>query len=116
MKKLVTFEIPDYSKLKDGSILPSKNLQDKLDFYITPYNTSLSFHRFMEFNDEIEKEQHRIKALKYKPLSTSDQWKYMADFILNEHQNVFRRSCQNINRGLYLELKDLSKYIKEQNK
>ena len=70
----------------------------------------------MEFNDELEKEQKKLKILKYKPMTTSDQWTFMADFILNEHQNVFRRSWQNINRGLYLELKDLSKFIKEQNK
>ena len=102
------------NKLKMDQFFLPKNLQEKLDFYITPYNTSLNFNRFMEFNDEKEKEIAKQRILKYNPKTLSEQWRFMADFILNEHHNVFRRSWQNINRGLYLELKDLSKWIEEQ--
>ena len=87
-----------------------------MDYYITPYNTSLNFHRFMDFEEENDKEKDRQKRRKFQPMSVCDNWKFMADFILNENQTVFRKSCQSINKGLYLELKDLSKWIEDETK
>ena len=42
-------------KLNDYSIIPNKKLQEKMDFYITPYNTALVHKRHMEFEDKQNK-------------------------------------------------------------
>ena len=36
----------------------------------------------------------------------------MADFIFNQDHTSFRKACQNINRGLYIELKQMSEWIR----
>lgn len=68
-----------FKVVKDFSMLPKKPLQDKIDFFITPYNKGIALRRHMEFEDK-------------KKRSTSVEWKVMADFILNENISVFRKS------------------------
>jgi hypothetical protein len=60
---------------------------------------------------DIEYYNQKLKQQKNLTANGMD-WKYMADFILNENTQVFRKSCQNINQGLYLDLKDLTNWIK----
>ena len=60
-------------------MLPKKPLQDKIDYFITPYNKGIALQRHMEFDDK-------------KKRSTSVEWKLMANFILNENLSVFRKS------------------------
>ena len=44
-----------FKALKEFSMLPSKHLQDKIDYFITPYNATLSMQKHMDFEDEYEK-------------------------------------------------------------
>lgn len=57
--------------MKEFNILPNESLQEKMDYFITPYNTSLMYKKYMEFEDE-EKGLQR-KRLSQKELS--DEWK-----------------------------------------
>lgn len=34
-------------------IFPEQKLQDKVDLYITPYNTQLNLNKFMDFKEEL---------------------------------------------------------------
>jgi hypothetical protein len=48
---------------------------------------------------------HPTKRSSDHPRVLSDEWRIMADFIFNQDRSSFRRACQNINKGLYKELK-----------
>ena len=43
-----------------------------------------------------------------------ENWKMMANFILHENMHAFRKSCKYINKALYLELKDLAKWLEKE--
>ena len=44
-----------FNAVKDFTMLPNKHLQDKIDYFITPYNTEISMQKHMEFEDDNEK-------------------------------------------------------------
>ncbi|CAI2365930.1 unnamed protein product [Moneuplotes crassus] len=89
------------SQLNQFSMHPEEGLQEKLDYFITPYNTSLIYKKFMEFDEE---EKHR-KMIRVAKRNVSEEWQLISDFILNLRPDVFKKSCESINKGLFLELK-----------
>ena len=45
-----------------------------------------------------------------------EEWKSIANFLLKEDKEVFRKSCQSINGELYNELTQISKELTERHK
>ena len=45
-----------------------------------------------------------------------ENWKTMANFILHENMSAFRKSCKYINKALYLELRELSRWLEKETK
>ena len=45
-------------------------------------------------------------------VSKYGDWGTMADFILNQDRHAFRKAWQGINKGMYIELKSVSNWIK----
>ena len=43
------------------NMMPSQEVQRKIDYYVTPYNSSKTVHKYMMFNTE---DKQSIKALK----------------------------------------------------
>jgi len=71
---------------------------------ITPYNSGLVYKRHMIFNDHPTKHYNFMKEEKPER-KLSSEWKIMTDFVLNQDKESFRKTCQNINKGLYSQLK-----------
>lgn len=64
---------PVQKNLIKYNILPSDNLQKKIDYFFTPYNRKLAFNKHMSFENEAERE-----------------WTDLTNFILKEDKATFR--------------------------
>lgn len=89
-------DLIDYNVMQEKS-----GLQNKIDYYITPYNKTQNFKPSMEFED---------KSKHCRNLSEKAQkdWKILSNFILNSEKQDFRRNLSMVNKNLYKELKDLA--------
>ena len=76
--------------LKKYTVVPTENMQEKIDYFFSPYNRKLNFSKFMKFEEE-------------------QSWIELTDFILKEDKDIFRKSLNSINNGLYLELENVAK-------
>lgn len=66
------------SQLNQFSVHPGDELQEKLDYFITPYNTSLIYKKFMEFDEE---EKHK-KMIRVVQKDVSEEWQLLCTFLL----------------------------------
>lgn len=108
-KELVTIQslISDFI---DYNVFQNKSsLQDKVDFYITPYNPKTQLNTSMQFvNDEGD----------YQTLAKQD-WEQVAKFILKTDKKEFRKALGSTNQHLYKQLKGLAQKVlvsKQKNK
>ena len=60
-----------------------------------PYNRALNYSKHMEFKED----NHKIS-----------KWKKLSEFVLNENQQVLRKSLIQINNALYVEFENVTKW------
>ena len=93
-KPKLQIHLKDQTKAKENlnkcANITNDKMQEKIDYYFTPYNRRLAFNKFMKFEEE-------------------HKWTELTDFILNEDKEIFRKSLNSINNGLYLELENVAK-------
>lgn len=77
------------SRLKKYDILPNPGLQRKLDYYITPYNSGLVYQRHMKFEEQ-EAETGSPSKFSESGVGSQEKWKSIANFLLQEDDEVFR--------------------------
>ena len=86
----------DYNLLQNQS-----ELQNKVDYFITPYNTWLDFKKSMQFEDK------RSSCTNLDDIANKD-WKLISNFILNTEKKDFRSWLGVANKELYLKVKELA--------
>eukprot|EP00345_Euplotes_harpa_P016092 CAMPEP_0168336434 /NCGR_PEP_ID=MMETSP0213-20121227/11539_1 /TAXON_ID=151035 /ORGANISM="Euplotes harpa, Strain FSP1.4" /LENGTH=223 /DNA_ID=CAMNT_0008341625 /DNA_START=89 /DNA_END=760 /DNA_ORIENTATION=+ len=86
----------DYNLLQGRS-----NLQNKIDYYITPYNKQVDFKPSMHFEDKL------INCKNLEDVAKKD-WKLVSNFILKTDKKEFRNKLGAVNKELYLKIKDLA--------
>lgn len=85
---LVPYKLHDekskVSALIDYNVLQDKaNIQDKIDYFFTPYNKKITVEKFMQFDD--------LRESEYAPGSLAQRdWKIISNFILNNDKKEFR--------------------------
>ena len=82
------------------SVVPKVSLQKKLDYYFSPYNPKLTFKRYMRFDEEEANNKEDLTESKQK----NGEWKFLANFLLNEDLQTFRMACKQINKRFYNKL------------
>ena len=82
-------------RLNDYNILPRKNLEKKLEYFMLPYNRTLNYNKYMDFREG---------------QSNISKWKKLSDFVLKENKVVLRRSLVQINNALYVEFENVAKW------
>lgn len=98
------------SKLRNNySVVPKVSLQKKLEFFFSPYNPKLAFKRYMRFDEDNEEEVQENDDQKQK----NSDWKFLANFLLNEDLPTFRMACKQINGQFYKQLSTFSKSLKD---
>ena len=71
-----------------------RDWKNKLEYFVTPYNRALNFHKHMVFKQSID----------------SSKWKVLSDFVLKEKKEVLRKSLIQINKALYVEFENVAKW------
>lgn len=58
--------------LQEYTVVPTNEVQKKMDYFFTPYNRSLPYEKYMKFD------------------SDGEEWKEITDFILDNDKDTFR--------------------------
>ena len=93
----------DYNLLQNQS-----NLQNKVDFFITPYNTWLDFKKSMQFGDKLTTWRNLDDIAK-------KDWKIISNFILKSDKKDFRNWLGVANKELYDKVKNYAWTIASKN-
>mmetsp|Transcript_24184 Transcript_24184/g.24111 ORF Transcript_24184/g.24111 Transcript_24184/m.24111 type:complete len:242 (+) Transcript_24184:18-743(+) len=100
--------------LKDFEILPSKEIQDKIDLFLSPYNKSSNMQKCMNFNEPDPKSCSPSSDSR-QPISNNNQlsyiynnWKKISNFICKENGD-FRKSLRILNKARYKEYEEVFK-------
>ncbi|CAI2384047.1 unnamed protein product [Moneuplotes crassus] len=80
------------TNLNEYSIVPTNEMQKKMDYFFQSYNNTFMYNKHMDF-------------------STKTDWRQVTRFLFTKNKEVFRNSLKSINNELYLELGKLSKHM-----
>lgn len=89
-------EMIDFNLMQDQS-----KLQNKIDYYITPYNKNENFQPMMKFGD-------KLKYCKNMKEAAKKEWKMLSDYILKTDKGQLRSNLNKVNREMYDKLKELA--------
>eukprot|EP00345_Euplotes_harpa_P012346 CAMPEP_0168333372 /NCGR_PEP_ID=MMETSP0213-20121227/9573_1 /TAXON_ID=151035 /ORGANISM="Euplotes harpa, Strain FSP1.4" /LENGTH=167 /DNA_ID=CAMNT_0008337693 /DNA_START=76 /DNA_END=579 /DNA_ORIENTATION=+ len=87
-------DIMDKSEAKrhlNYNIFPNKDVQKKIDYFMTPYNKSKPIQKHMNFDEE--------SPTQIKP--TKNMWNKISDLIFSKDKKDFRKTLLSINSNFY---------------
>ena len=80
------------------NLVPSKKIQKKIDYFLTPYNKHKMFTKYMSFGG-FGKEWNQNLSENWK-----EKWVRISHLILGSDKKAFRKTLFSINNKLYIEM------------
>ena len=77
------------NRLLDYNPLPSKKIQNKINYYMTPYNSSVVHEKFIDFKYNEEQSNSNF------------HWCQITDFILKNDVDVLDHTLNSVNDNLH---------------
>ena len=90
-------------KFNHYEIFPDEHIQKKLNILVSPYNNTLNFKKWMNFNEIEDQLENK---------NFSNKWIKISDLILKNDDWFLRKSLRLINQQLYKSYDQISKNLK----
>ena len=90
--------VSEAEKRLNFNLMPNKQMQKKIDYFLTPYNKHKMITKFMSFENLNKDADQNLSE------TSKEKWNKISNLILGKDKKAFRKALFWINNKLYIEL------------